>query len=144
MGASPLVFALNATWLGAGGLRRGGLAGAGGVGPPPRARRPARPSKTGGAAPAGEREDLLSELVGAGGRAGPVLAQVLEQVLDPAQPGIAFREIGLGEELRQLDDEADEVLGAVEAVPRRDARAEVGLLALLAVEEQAGSARRSS
>ena len=49
----------------------------------------------------GEREDLLAELVGLEEEPGPVLAQVLEQVLDlPLQPGdLALGEVRLGEEL---------------------------------------------
>ena len=93
--------------LNAGGLRRGGLGRRRGVGRRGRTGRGERRRR-------GEREDLLAELVGLEEEPGPVLAQVLEQVLElPLQPGdLSFREVCLREELRQLDDEADEVLGA--------------------------------
>ena len=59
-------------------MRRGAPAGAAGDG---------GSTPAGGAAPAGERKDLLAELRPEE-EPGPVLAQVLEQVLDlPLQPG---------------------------------------------------------
>ena len=97
--------------LNAGGLRRGGLGRRRGVG-----RRVGRRGRTrrGERRRRGQRKDLLAELVGLEEEPGPVLAQVLEQVLElPLQArDLALGEVRLGEELRQLDEEADEVLGA--------------------------------
>ena len=159
--------------LNAGGLRRGGLGrrrGASAGAAAGAAGHDGGSGAGGGAAPAGEREDLLAELVGLEEEPGPVLAQVLEQVLDlPLQPGdLALGEIGLSQQLRQLDDEADEVLGAVwkstsesgaarraHAIEQRVARAGGRLMiqhdravdfhtALLAVEEAVEEQRGSA